>query len=46
MSPISETIFFSEKKYGFLINRCHKTTAAVEEFEESGDGVFLPLFLY
>ena len=38
--------FFCKKKSGFLINRSHKTESAIDEFDKSNNGVFLPFFLY
>ena len=44
--PVSEVIYFSEKKTDFLINSGHKTAAEIDKFDESNDGVFLLFFLY
>ena len=46
MFPVSEANIFSEKKNGFSINSGHKTAAAIDESDESDDGVYLPFFLY
>ena len=45
MLPVIKSNVFIDKKTGFPINSGHETAAAIENFDESNNGVFLQFFL-